>query len=91
MTNMSPLGFSSIVIAAPDGSPLTPAGITEAINVAAADRGIKITAAGSDALDLSRDLVLDEAVASSGGGEYRIVSDELWVTVPGVELAQFLP
>lgn len=90
MTNLSPLGFASITAAAPTGSPLTAAAITGAINAAAAERGVKITAAGSDALDAARDIILDEAVAAAGGGEYRIVGDELWVTVPGVELAQFL-
>ncbi|MEB3023390.1 MULTISPECIES: hypothetical protein [Mycolicibacter] len=91
MAEKSPLGFTQVVVAAPDSSSLTADGVLAAFNVAARDRGIEITAAGSDELDAARDVILAEAVAAAGGGQYRIVGDELWVTVPGVELAQFLP
>ncbi len=91
MSELSVLGFSSIAIAAPDGSPLNAEGITAAINAAAGERGLEVTASGSDAFDASRDVIIAEAVAAAGGGEYRIVDGELWVTVPGFDLEQFLP
>lgn len=78
-------GFSTMEIAKPDTD--TTDRIAEfctAMNAAALDRGIKPNVP-SDALDLSRDICLDEA-AQSLGLEWEIVGDTLRAWPVGVTI-----
>lgn len=76
-------GFSSIVAAGRDEDRDFIRDILDGITAAAAERGIPITEP-SDALDLSRDIILDEAVGVTGN--WTIQDGTLFVAYDDVVL-----
>lgn len=71
------LGFTRLEVGAPVSSPLTIGNVIAGINRAATERGITL-AEPSDAADLSRDIIIDEAVWPLGG-RWAIDGDTLRV------------
>lgn len=72
------IGFTKVEVGAPEGSTrLTIENVVAAINFQANDRGIKVQRV-SEALEMSRDIIVSDAVWSLGG-RWDIVDDTLRV------------
>lgn len=75
-------GFSTILVASPQTTDDLPAKTMDSINNAARERGIH-PGQPSDALDLSRDIIIDEALAPA---PWSIVNNALCVAYGGAPL-----
>lgn len=75
----APWGFTSVAFVGPEGSDMR-SRFLAAMNDGARERGIARTDVESDALDMSRDLILSEA-AHAVGGEFQ-VHDETLILYP---------
>lgn len=81
MSSIDSLGFHSIVIAGPERDDyLTP--FIERMKEAAKGRGISLDEP-SDALDASRDVIIDHAAQ---GADWDIMGNVLYVAYPGASL-----
>lgn len=69
-----------------DGDRVKP--FTDALNRAAKERGIRLDQE-SDALDLSRDVIIDEAVQAAGGNQWALRGDALYFTTLPVDVSWF--
>lgn len=80
-------GFKKILIGGPEGAGKTVDEIAAAMSFEAKDRGID-PEQESDALDLSRDVILMDAIGPKG--DWRIVDETLYVVYGGMELEQLI-
>ena len=81
MSSIDSLGFHSIVIAGPERDDyLTP--FIERMQKTAKERGISLDEP-SNALDASRDVIIDHAAQ---GADWDIMGDVLYVAYPGASL-----